>query len=265
MNRPIGVFDSGIGGLTVLKEMVNLLPNEKFVYYADSMNAPYGYRKKSEIIELSSKIVEFLIKENCKVIVIACNTATAAAVHYIRQNYNVPIVGLEPAVKPACLATKTGQVGVLATEGTFRGNHFKTTSEKYKEYVTLHLQVAKGLVQLAEKSVFEGDELMSLLKKYIIPMKNRNIDQLVLGCTHYPLFIDKIKVIAGENINILDSGIAVARRTKDILMINKIFNTEHYGQKIKIFSTNDHNALTYVVSKLFQVGKNPNLVEIKIL
>ncbi len=265
MNKPIGVFDSGIGGLTVLKELAEMLPNENFIYYADSEHAPYGPRSQSEIVDFSSRIIDFLIKHNCKVIVIACNTATAAAVRIMRDKYSIPIVGLEPAVKPACLATKTGHVGVLATAGTFRGNHFKNTSEKYKEYVTLHLQVAKGLVQLAENGILAGEEVEDLIEKYVLPMKNENIDQLVLGCTHYPLFIDVIKAVTGDDINILDSGQAVARRTKDILMVNKLFNTEKDIQKIKIFSPEDQKAMSLIVDNLFDVEKSSSFVEINFI
>ena len=197
MNKPIGVFDSGVGGLTVLYELTKLLPHENFIYFADSQNAPYGPRSRKEIIDFSSKIIDFLISKNCKLIVIACNTATAAAVNIMRQKYSMPIVGLEPAVKPACLKTQTGHVGVLATKGTFRGNHFKNTSEKYREYVKIHLQVAKGLVELAENGIFEGQDAEKLIAKYVNPLVAENIDQLVLGCTHYPLFKNQIQRFAG--------------------------------------------------------------------
>ena len=265
MNKPIGVFDSGIGGLTVLKELAEMLPNEDFIYFADSKNAPYGPKSKTQIIEFSSKIIDFLLEHSCKAIVIACNTATAAAVDVMRKKYTLPIIGLEPAVKPACLATKTGHVGVLATAGTFRGNHFKSTSEKYKDYVTLHLQVAKGLVQLAEKGTFKGMEVRELIERYVIPMKDENIDQLVLGCTHYPLFIKEIKVVTGDNIQILDSGVAVARRTKDVLMQNKLFNTEISEQKISIYTSKDQKSLNLIALKLFEVDKIKPFVELKFL
>ncbi|MBN2779368.1 MAG: glutamate racemase [Bacteroidales bacterium] len=262
MNKPIGVFDSGVGGMTVLYELTKLLPNENFLYFADSQNAPYGPRSKKEIVDFSSKIIDFLLSKDCKLIVIACNTATAAAVNMMRQKYSVPIVGLEPAVKPACLKTQTGHIGVLATKGTFRGNHFKNTSEKYKDYVKIHLQVAKGLVELAENGIFDGQEAEKLVAKYVNPLINENIDQLVLGCTHYPLFKNLIQKIAGENINLIDSGEAVARRTKDVLMLNKVFNNSQSKQSIKIYSSKNTQALFYVASKLFNVGENKLDVEI---
>lgn len=262
MRKPIGVFDSGIGGLTVLKELTEMLPNEDFIYFADSINAPYGPRNETEILEFSRRIIKFLISKNCKAAVIACNTATAAAVAGVRGEFSIPIVGLEPAVKPACLNTKTGNIGVLATEGTFRGNHFKTTSEKYKEYIEIHLQVAKGLVQLAEKGIFEGDEVQNLIEKYVIPLKEKNVDNIVLGCTHYPLFADAIQQVAGDSINLIDSGEAVARRTKDVLIINKMLNIKNYRQSILFFTTSDKFLTEKVVSKLFNVGEIKPLVEL---
>lgn len=265
MNRPIGVFDSGIGGLTVLKELAAMLPFEDFIYYADSKNAPYGPKSVAEIIELSEKIVRFLIAEDCKLIVIACNTATAAAVNVIRKKFDIPVVGLEPAVKPACLNTKTGNIGVLATEGTFRGNHFKTTSEKYKDYVTIHLQVAKGLVESAENGVFSGDNAESLVRQYVEPLLSNNIDQLVLGCTHYPYFYDLIKKTVGSSVDVIDSAGPVARRTKDVLMTSRIFRTENNCRKISVYSSGDQNVIKKVVDKLFNLGENKQMVELKFI
>lgn len=262
MNRPIGVFDSGIGGLTVLKELKTRLPNENFIYYADSKNAPYGPKTVEEIVALSDNIIKFLISKNCKIVIIACNTATAAAVYEMRKRFSIPIIGLEPAVKPACLNTKTGHIGVLATEGTFRGNHFMTTSEKYKDYVTIHLQVAKGLVEFAEKGIFEGVEVTSLIEKYVKPLVDNDVDQLVLGCTHYPYFYDLIKKTVGDKITVIDSAEAVARRTKDVLMLEKFFNTDTNQGKIQIYSSGNKIILNKVVAKLTNVIENNSIVEL---
>ncbi|MDD2634664.1 MAG: glutamate racemase [Bacteroidales bacterium] len=262
MKKPIGVFDSGIGGLTVLKELTKLLPNEDFVYFADTDNAPYGNKSKAKIVKRSDSIIKFLVSLDCKLIVVACNTATAAAVNVMRKKYKLPIVGLEPAVKPACLQTKTKHIGVLATKGTFRGNHFKNTSEKYKDNVEIHLQVAKGLVELAENGVFEGEKLNKLLNRYILPMKNANVDQLVLGCTHYPLFYEAMLPITGNTITILESGEAVARRTKDVLIRNKMMNSVKNTQKLSFYASKDTKAINNVVDKLFKIGKIKFKVEI---
>ncbi|MCK9254309.1 MAG: glutamate racemase [Bacteroidales bacterium] len=261
MNLPIGVLDSGIGGLTVLKVLSLSLPNEDFIYYADSKNAPYGTKSVDEIYILVDKIIKFLINKKCKLIVIACNTATAAVVSDMRKKYKIPIVGLEPAVKPACLNTKTNNIGVLATEGTFRGQLFIETSEKYKNYVNIHLQVAKGLVELAENGVFDGEEVENILKKYIKPFIEHNVDHIVLGCTHYPFFTPIIKKITNNKIKIIDSAEAVARRTKDLLMTNSNYRKEANRQNIKIYTSANKGTITNVANKLFNVEYNSDLVE----
>lgn len=261
MDSPIGVLDSGIGGLTVLKALSTSLPNEDFIYYADSKNAPYGTKTVDEIFVLVDEILKFLLDKKCKLIVIACNTATAAVVADMRKKYQIPIVGLEPAVKPACLNTKTGNIGVLATEGTFRGQLFIETSNKYKNYVNIHLQVAKGLVEAAENGIFEGEEIENILKKYINPFIEHNADYIVLGCTHYPLFTPIIKKLTNDKIQIIDSAEAVARRTKDLLMINSNYRKEFKQQSIKIYSTGDKKTITNVANKLLNVENNAVLVE----
>ena len=261
MNKPIGIFDSGIGGITILKELISELPQESFIYIADSKHAPYGPKSEEEIVYLTSKLSEFLIQKDCKLIVVACNTATAAAIHTLRTRFKIPVIGLEPAVKPACLKTKTGNVGVLATEGTFRGNHFINTSNKYKDYVTLHLQVAKGLVELAENLNFEGDCVHNLIKKYLEYFKDKNIDYLVLGCTHYPYFYNIIQEYLGNQVKVIDSGEAIARRVKDILMTNRMLNSTSNFQELTFFSTGDKKALEYVVEKELVILKEMIIVE----
>ncbi len=256
--NPIGIFDSGIGGLTVLKELLSELPNEDFIYFADSRNAPYGPRSVEEVTELSRKIIKFLVSQNCKIIIIACNTATAAAVNQMRKEFKLPIIGLEPAVKPACLKTITKNVGVLATEGTFRGAHFKNTSDKYKKYVSLHLEIAKELVELAESGTFSGSYVDNIIEKYVTPLKNNNVDHIVLGCTHYPFFKEAIERIAGKNIKIIDSSEAVARRTKDILMTMEIMRVENDCRKLKIFTSSSPEHIKNIFDKY--IGTSAEIV-----
>lgn len=253
-NSPIGVFDSGIGGLTVLRELLAELPDEDFIYFADSKNAPYGPRSVEDVTALSSRIVQFLVDKGCKIVVIACNTATAAAVNSMRRVFKIPIVGLEPAVKPACLKTRTRHVGVLATEGTFRGAHFKNTSDKYRKYVSLHLEIAKELVELAERGVFVGDEVDAVIEKYINPFKQNNVDHIVLGCTHYPFFRPVIERIAGEGIRIIDSSEAIARRTKDILMTTNTMRTENAHRTVSMYSSDSPEKLSEI-AKLYIGGE----------
>ena len=260
MKQAIGVFDSGIGGITILKELITELSGENFMYFADSGNVPYGVKTADEVLKLSEKILDFFIQKKCKLVVIACNTATAAAVNELREKYTIPIIGLEPAVKPACLSTKTGKIGVLATEGTFRGNHFKNTSEKYKDYVNIYLQVAKKLVELAELGIFSGSEVDENIELYINPLKKEGVDKIVLGCTHYAFFIDSIKKIAGKNIEIIDSAQAVSKRTKDVLILNKILNDNFSSvQNVEFYTSGSTEVIQNVVETY--LGMKNNIVK----
>jgi glutamate racemase len=216
-NHSIGVFDSGFGGISVLRELRSILPNNNFVYVADSGNCPYGDKKPEFILERSNAITQFLINKGCRLIVVACNTATAHAIAYLRQNYTVPFVGMEPALKPAALNTKTGVVGVLATQGTFKGEHFKNTSQKYGKGINTEIQPGDGLVELVESNSVASSEAEVLVGKYIKPMLAKNADHIVLGCTHYPFLIPIIRKIVGEEVVIVDPAPAVARHAKNVL------------------------------------------------
>ncbi len=221
----IGIFDSGIGGLSIWKEVIQLLPHEKTIYLADSLNAPYGQKSKEEIINLCIKNTEKLLEQNCKLIIVACNTATTNAIHILREKYDIPFIGIEPAIKPARLKTKTNTIGILATKGTLNSQLFAETSKKYMEGIQIIEQIGEGLVPLIEKGETESLEMKKLLDLYITPMLKRNIDCLVLGCTHYPFLIPQIKKITQNNIEIIDSGLAVAKQTKNILEATALINT----------------------------------------
>ncbi len=214
--NPIGLFDSGIGGTSIWKEIHFLLPFENTIYLADSKNAPYGIKSKDEIIELSIKNTEFLLNENCKLIVVACNTATTNAIKELRAKYNVPFIGIEPAIKPAANKTNTHTIGILATKGTLNSELFHKNVENFSD-VKIIEQIGHGLVQLIENGDINSKEMTLLLRSYIEPMLELNIDYLVLGCSHYPYLIPQIKKIIPPNVKIIDSGEAVARQTKHIL------------------------------------------------
>ena len=213
----IGVFDSGVGGLTVLKELVSVLPNHSFVYFADTQNCPYGPKGADEIIRLSKNITEFLISQGCSLIVVACNTATAAAIDYLRANYPIPFVGMEPAIKPAALSSKTKSIGVLATKGTFEGRLYQETSSKYAANINICYQVGNGLVELVEQGESQSDKATELLKSYIAPMLQQNIDHIVLGCTHYPFFIPILEKLLPKTVVIENPAPAVAKQTLNLL------------------------------------------------
>jgi glutamate racemase len=215
-NNPIGLFDSGIGGTSIWKEIHQLLPNENTIYLADSKNAPYGEKSKEEIIQLSYKNTEYLLNQNCKMIVIACNTATTNAIKELRGKYDVPFIGIEPAIKPAALHSQTQKIGILATKGTLNSELFYKNVEQYQE-IQIMEQIGFGLVELIESGEINSKEMELLLYKYLTPMIDANIDYLVLGCSHYPYLIPQIKKILPNNIKIIDSGEAVAKQTKKIL------------------------------------------------
>ena len=226
MHAPIGIFDSGVGGTSIWKEVVKLLPDEDTLYLADSANAPYGEKSKEAILQLSIKNTEYLLEQGCKLIIVACNTATTNAIDYLRANYPVPFIGIEPAIKPAALQTKTKKVGVLATKGTLSSSLFHSTSKLFAEGITVIEQEGKGLVELIEAGKTRSPEMRNLLTGFLQPMLEQQIDCLVLGCTHYPYLIPVLKELLPNNVTIIDSGEAVARQTKAVLQANKLLSVD---------------------------------------
>ncbi len=223
-SSPIGMFDSGIGGTSIFKEIHTLLPNEDIIYVADSKNAPYGPKGKQKIIDLSVRITDFLLENDCKMVVVACNTATTNAISHLRSQYDIPFIGIEPAIKPAALNTKTKCIGILATKGTLSSELFHKTSNLFASDIKVIEKEGTGLVELIEDGQLESDELKSLLAVYLQPMIDQEIDHLVLGCTHYPYLIPIISEILPDQVTIIDSGEAVANQTKRVLEQNEGLN-----------------------------------------
>ncbi|MDR1984898.1 MAG: glutamate racemase [Prevotellaceae bacterium] len=244
----IGIFDSGVGGISVWKELYGLMPNQDFIYVADSANCPYGRKSASEIIERAKKISEFLINKNADIIVVACNTATAAAIKYLRMHFSVPFVGMEPAIKPAALKSKSGIVGVLATAGTFKGSLYLDTLTKFASNIKVIEQTGDGLVELVENGKISGEETELLLQKYINPMIDAGADNLVLGCTHYPFLAETIKKITNNSITIINPAPAVAMQTKKIIAENNINNSNNSGANMFISTGNLETMKTLVRS-----------------
>ena len=236
-NKPIGIFDSGIGGTSIWSAIHQLLPNEKTIYLADSKNAPYGQKSKAEILALSMKNVEFLLKMDCKLIVVACNTATTNAIQELRAKYDVPFIGIEPAIKPAVTNSKTQTIGILATQGTLNSELFNKNIEKYQDTKIVE-QVGHGLVELIESGNTHSPEMTQLLRSYLTPMIEADIDYLVLGCSHYPYLIPQIKKILPHNVHIIDSGEAVAKQTQNILREKVGFSSNEKSESI--FYTNSN-------------------------
>lgn len=247
-NKPIGLFDSGIGGTSIWKEVVKLLPNENTIYLADSKNAPYGEKSSEEIIALSVKNTELLLSKGCKLIIVACNTATTNAIDYLRKNYAIPFIGIEPAIKPAALLSKTGAIGILATKGTLSSKLFEKTTKEYTKNITTIEQDGEGLVPLIEEGKLNSPEINELLTTYLKPMLNFNIDHLVLGCTHYPYLIPQIKKIIGENITIIDSGEAVAKQTKAILEKHNLLSTTTTKNHHQFYTNSETKVLKEILS-----------------
>lgn len=225
--QPIGIFDSGVGGTSIWSAIHSLLPNETTIYLADSKNAPYGPKGKDAIIELSIKNTEYLLNKQCKLIVVACNTATTNAIDFLRQNYNTPFIGIEPAIKPAALQTKTNAVGILATKGTLSSELFSHTSNKFASHINVVEQNGNGIVELIESGQLYSNEMKSLLRLYLEPMLKANIDYLVLGCTHYPYLMPLLINLLPKHVKIIDSGEAVARQTKAVLEKNNLLNSDN--------------------------------------
>ena len=258
-NRQIGIFDSGIGGTSIWGEIQELLPNEDCIYLADSKNAPYGEKSEERILELSIKNTEYLLSQGCKIIVVACNTATTNAIDYLRANYTVPFIGIEPALKPAAINTKSKIVGVLATKGTLSSSLFHSTSKNHAAGITVLEQRGTGLVEMIENGNLQSDELYQLLEGYIRPMLEKGMDYLVLGCTHYPYLIPLLKKMLPENVTIIDSGLAVARQTRTVLVKNELLtNSTNVG--IHQFYTNGD---VKVLASILELAKPKYTVSFK--
>jgi glutamate racemase len=213
--RPIGVFDSGLGGISVLRELVKIMPNENYIYFGDSKNAPYGTKKLEEVRELTFHTFRYLLSEGVKAVVIACNTATSAAVRRLRQEYpQVPIVGIEPALKPAVLHRPDSRVVVMATPMTLGQEKFRTLMDKYKNQARIVPLPCPGLMEFIEKGILTGPELDRYLEDLFLPLRTEPIDSVVLGCTHYPFIREEISRILGDGVTLFDGGEGTARELK---------------------------------------------------
>ena len=216
-DKPIGIFDSGVGGTSIWKEIHSLLPLEHTIYLADSANAPYGEKPPEEIERLSVKNTEKLLEMGAKIIVVACNTATTNAITHLRSTYNVPFIGIEPAIKPAALQSRARCIGILATKGTLSSKLFAKASDLYSKDNKIIEVVGKGLVEQIEKGRNDSPFMREMLTELLQPMITAGIDHLVLGCSHYPYLIPTLEKILPPHVQIIDSGMAVAKQTRVVL------------------------------------------------
>ena len=251
--QSIGIFDSGVGGTSIWKEIHALMPYENTIYLADSKNAPYGPKGKDTIIDLSKKNTEYLLSKNCKLIVVACNTATTNAIDYLRATYNVPFIGIEPSIKPAALQTKTDAIGILATKGTLTSELFSKTTNLFASNIKVVEQIGDGIVELIESGNLYSEEMKSLLKVYLEPVIKADIDYLVLGCTHYPYLIPLLLEILPKHVKIIDSGEAVARQTKAVLEKHNLLNSETRYSKNEFYTNEAPEVMKQLLGKHFVV------------
>ena len=253
--QPLGFFDSGVGGTSVWKEVIKLLPHEDTIYLADSKNAPYGRRSKQEIIELCVKNTEYLLDRGCKLIGIPCNTATTNAISYLRDNYDVPFIGIEPAIKPAALNSTTKKVGVLATKGTLSSELFNKTHAEFTTHVNTIEIVGTGIVELIEAGKKDTVQMRELLIGIIEPFMISGIDYLVLGCSHYPYIKDHLAELLPARVKIIDSGEAVARQTLHVLKNANLLNIKQELGHHYLYS----NLKTDVLSELTTEVSNKSI------
>lgn len=248
---PIGVFDSGVGGISVLKHIHTLLPNEDLMYVADSKFAPYGNKTPEFIQERALWITDFLIDKGAKALVVACNTATAAAVDLLRQKYHLPIIGMEPAVKPAAAASKTGVIGVLATSGTLKSAQFAALLDHYGQQVEVVTQACHGLVECVERGELDSTATQDLLASYVQPLIAAGADTIVLGCTHYPFVRTLIENLVGNDVVLIDTGAAVAKELKRRLEDARLLNAETQIGQVGFWSNSTHADAEDIVMRLW--------------
>ena len=252
MNKsfPIGIFDSGVGGLSVLQKIHSKLSNECLVYVADSINAPYGTKDDSFILDRSITIVDFLVTNHqIKLLVIACNTATASSIGKLREIYDFPIIGMEPAIKPANEASKRKKIGILATEGTINSSKFSALLASYSGDTKFFTQPCIGLVELIERGQIDSHELISLVNKNLTPLLEHNVDVIVLGCTHYIFIKKNVENFFNSEITIIETGDAVAMQTQRVLKKFNLDSDNLVGQH-KVYSNSKNSNMNSIVRSL---------------
>jgi glutamate racemase len=250
---PIGVFDSGVGGLSILKEIRKVLPCEDLIYLADSAHCPYGIKPVDEIRQRTLEVTDFLVGSGAKVVVVACNSACEAGLGRIRDKYpDLPVIGVEPAVKPGRQETRNGKIGVLATSLTLNGERFSNLVAKYGTGIQVFTQPAPGLVELVEAGKLDTAETEAVLHQYLDPLLEKGIDTLVLGCTHYPFLIPMMRQICGAGVKILDTSLAIARQTRRILEELDLLNPADHPGGETFYTSGDPETVKQIVEKLWQ-------------
>jgi len=250
-SRPIGVFDSGVGGLSVLRAIRQQLPPEQIIFVADQAHVPYGPRPIEQVRAFSEAITHFLIAQDVKMIVVACNTASAAALYHLRATFpQIPFVGMEPAVKPAAERTLSGVVGVLATPATFQGQLYASVIERFANGVRVLQDTCPGLVEQIERGELATPKTRTILETALNPMLTQGIDRVVMGCTHYPIVIPVIKEIVGPNVEVIDPAPAIARQVERLLDEHNLRNSASQAGDHHYFSTGDTTNFSTLIYRL---------------
>jgi glutamate racemase len=262
-SAPVGIFDSGLGGLSVLRAVRAILPHERLIYVADSLHAPYGERDDDFIVDRTMAIGEWLVSQGAKALVVACNTATAQSIALVRERLPIPLVGVEPGVKPAAAVSKSRVVGVLATAVTLRSARFQSLLDRYAGDCRFICQAGHGLAQAVERCDTSSPALMALLESYIAPMLDAGADTLVLGCTHYPFLDRAIRDIAGERLQIVDTSVAIARQLDRLLDAHALKNLGAPSDDMPRFcSTADGESQRQLAAALLQLDAKVEHVDI---
>lgn len=261
MSNPIGIFDSGVGGLTLLDKLLKTLPNESFEYYADSGNCPYGNKKIEDILGHTIKIMDYLTQKNCKIIIVACNTITTNIIDKLRHIYSVPIVGMEPGTKPAYNVSTNKRIGILATEGTINGQLFNKTLNDFNDKAFFISKIGYGLVELIENDRIEGAVIKEKLKEILQPMTDGHIDTLVLGCTHYNYLTSVLSDIIPYPVEIIDTTNAVSKQVMRLLSDHGLISNDS-KRYINIVTTGELRLLNKVVKRLDIHDPNLNLCKV---
>ncbi len=247
---PIGIFDSGVGGLSILRELRRLLPGEDFLFYADSAFCPYGTRPPEEVRARVFAIADFLLARGAKLLVLACNTACAVALDALREYVAVPVVGVEPAVKPAAAVTRTGRVGILATPGTLRGERYHSLLDRFGEGMDVSSVACPKFVPLIEAGLTDGPEVEAVVHEYLDPLLARGVDTIVLGCTHYPFLQHVVQRLSGPDVAVIDTGPAVARQTQRVLEAHGLLAAREAGTE-RFFTSGETEAAASVIRRLW--------------
>lgn len=252
-NSPIGFFDSGLGGISVLRETLRHLPGEDYLYFGDSLNAPYGVRPASEVAELTCAGAEHLLRQGCKALVLACNTATSAAAEILRQKYpDLPIIGTEPAIKPAVMGHPGGRILILATATTLKEQKFQQLWEQYRADAEIVPVPCSGLMEFVEQGILRGEELENFLMERLMPYMKVSVDAVVLGCTHYPFLRGAIRHLVGRKPEIIDSAEGVARQLRRQLESRDLLNARTSGGKVVFQNSLEGPEMLQLSEKLLQ-------------